>query len=312
MRGTVVRARTAAVLAALTALLLGGCTAGGPSGPAIASGDPARCPGRVLDVVVSVAQWGQLVHRLAGPCATVTTVISSAAIDPHEYEPTTGDIAAFQEADLVVLDGAGYDSWAAAAVADLDPGPARVVAAQVAGGTDPDPHLWYSPVVVHRMTAAVTARLRALAPADAAVFTRSAAALDRDLAAYDRAVAALRPLAARHTYAATEPVFDRMAHALGLTDATPAGFRRAVSNESDPAPADVAALEAALTGRKVDVLIYNLQTEGAIPDQLRATAQRAGVPVVEVTESPPQGSGSFVAWQTAQLTDLANALEQAR
>jgi zinc/manganese transport system substrate-binding protein len=162
------------------------------------------------------------------------------------------------------------------------------------------------------MTAAVTARLRALAPADAAVFTRSAAALDRDLAAYDRAVAALRPLAARHTYAATEPVFDRMAHALGLTDATPAGFRRAVSNESDPAPADVAALEAALTGRKVDVLIYNLQTEGAIPDQLRATAQRAGVPVVEVTESPPQGSGSFVAWQTAQLTDLANALEQAR
>jgi zinc/manganese transport system substrate-binding protein len=307
----VVRVRTAAVLVALAALLLTGCTAG-RSGPAVASGDPARCPGRVLDVVVSVAQWGQVVGPLTGPCATVTTVISSAAIDPHEYEPTTGDIAAFQEADLVVLDGAGYDSWAAAAVADLDPGPARVVAAQVAGGTDPDPHLWYSPAVVHRMAAAVTARLSALAPADAAVFAGRAAAFHADLAAYDRAVAALRPLAAGHSYAATEPVFDRMAHAVGLTDATPAGYRRAVSNESDPAPADVAALEAALAGRRIDVLIFNRQTAGAIPDQLRAAARRAGIPVVQVTESPPQGSGSFVAWQTAQLADLTNALERAR
>jgi zinc/manganese transport system substrate-binding protein len=307
----VARVRTAAVLAVLAALLLAGCTAG-RSGPAVASGDAARCPGPVLDVVVSVAQWGQVVRPLTGPCATVTTVIASAAIDPHEYEPTTGDIAAFQEADLVVLDGAGYDGWAAAAVADLDPGPARVVAAQVAGGTDRDPHLWYSPAVVHRLAAAVTARLQALAPADTGVFAARAAAFRAELAPYDRAVAALRPLAARHTYAATETVFDRMARTLGLTDVTPAGYRRAVSNESDPAPGDVAALEAALTGHRADVLVFNRQTEGAIPDQLRAAARRAGVPVVEVTESPPQGSRSFVAWQTAQLTELANALERAR
>ena len=305
-----VRVRTAAVLVALAALLLAGCT-GGRSGPTVASGDPARCPGPVLDVVVSVAPWGQVVRPLTGPCATVTTVIASAAIDPHEYEPTTGDIAAFQEADLVVLDGAGYDSWAAAAVADLDPGPPRVVA-QGAGGTDHDPHLWYSPTVVHRLAAAVTARLQALAPADAGVFARQAAAFRAELAPYDRAVAALRPLAARHTYAATETVFDRMAHALGLTDVTPAGYRRSVSNESDPAPADVAALQAALTGHRADVLIFNRQTEGAIPDQLRAAARRAGVPVVEVTESPPQGSRSFVAWQTEQLRELENALGQAR
>jgi zinc/manganese transport system substrate-binding protein len=187
-----------------------------------------------------------------------------------------------------------------------------VVAAQLAGGTDRDPHLWYSPAVVHRLAAAVTARLQALAPADAGVFAQRAAAFRAELAAYDRAVAALRPLAARHTYAATETVFDRMAHTLGLTDVTPAGYRRAVSNESDPAPADVAALQAALTRHRADVLIFNRQTEGAIPDQLRAAARRAGVPVVEVTESPPQGSRSFVAWQTGQLTELANALERAR
>jgi zinc/manganese transport system substrate-binding protein len=242
----------------------------------------------------------------------VTTVIASPAIDPHEYEPTTGDIAAFQEADLVVLDGAGYDSWAAAAIADLDPGPARVIAAQVAGDTDPDPHLWYSPAVVHRMAAAVTARLQALAPADAGVFAERASAFRAELARYDAAVAAARALAAGHSYAATETVFDRMARALGLTDVTPPGYRRAVSNESDPAPADVAALQAALTGHRADVLIFNRQTEGALPDQVRTVARRAGVPVVEVTESPPKGSSSFVEWQTAQLTRLEQALGRAR
>ena len=56
------------------------------------------------------------------------------------------------------------------------------------------------------------------------------------------------------------------------------------------------------------MLVFNTQTEGSIPDQLRAAAEDAGVPVVEVTESPPAGDGSFVAWQLAQLAALADAL----
>jgi zinc/manganese transport system substrate-binding protein len=54
--------------------------------------------------------------------------------------------------------------------------------------------------------------------------------------------------------------------------------------------------------------VVNTQTEGTVPDQLRAVAQQAGVPVVEVTESPPDAGGSFVAWQLAQLQQLSTAL----
>jgi zinc/manganese transport system substrate-binding protein len=103
-------------------------------------------------------------------------------------------------------------------------------------------------------------------------------------------------------------VFDRMAQAIGLIDRTPEGYRRAVSNDSDPAPGDLAAFEATLAHRGVDVLIYNTQTRGTVPSQLRAAAERGGVPVVEVSESPPDPKGSFVAWQLSQLTDLSNAL----
>jgi zinc/manganese transport system substrate-binding protein len=99
-----------------------------------------------------------------------------------------------------------------------------------------------------------------------------------------------------------------MAAALGLVDATPEGYRRSVSNESEPSPGDLTEFERALRDGSIDVLIYNTQTSGSVPEQLRAAAEDAGVPVVDVSESPGDADGSFVAWQLAQLTELSDAL----
>jgi zinc/manganese transport system substrate-binding protein len=306
--------RTAAPTAlAMTALLaLAGCGDGGEdaSGASTASGSPDACPGEVVDVVVSVGQWGDVVRRLAGDCATVTTIIASGAVDPHDFDPGTADLAAFSGAELVVLNGADYDHWAEDAVATLDPGPVVVSAADVAGVPEEgaDPHLWYDPAIVQRTADAVAAELTALSPDAAGYLAERSAAWTQELQPYLDAVEQLRPVAAGRTFAATETVFDRMAATVGLTDATPEGYRRAVSNESEPAPGELAEFESALTGEAVDVLIYNTQTSGSIPEQLRAAAEEAGVPVVDVTESPAETDGSFVAWQLSQLSALSDAL----
>jgi zinc/manganese transport system substrate-binding protein len=306
------RRRSTAALAALAVLTLSACTATNSGrGAAVSEGDPAACPGEVVDVVVSVGQWGDLVRSLGGACATVTTIVSSSAVDPHDFEPGTAALAAFSNADLVVLNGAGYDSWARDAVATVGTGPAVLSAAEVAGIADrgSDPHLWYSPDVVQEMTTAVGAALAAAAGDAAADYLAAqAAAWTAELQTYEDAVRDLSLVATGHTFAATEPVFDRMAAAVGLIDATPEGYRRASSNDSDPAPGDLTAFEAALADGGVDVLVYNTQTSGTVPDQLRRAAEQAGVPVVEVSESPTDASGSFVPWQVGQLTALAKAL----
>jgi zinc/manganese transport system substrate-binding protein len=309
--------RPRAVLGLLAALAWAGpaaCSAGVGS---TRTADPTGCPAAVLSVVVSVGQWGDLVRTLAGDCADVTTIVDSSAVDPHDFEPTTGDLAAFEDADLVVVNGAGYDHWAGLAVAGLDPQPrvvdaAEVVAARGTGGDAVDPHLWYSPDDVQRTGAAVTDALSALAPAASGYFAGRAADWAATLAPYRDEVTALRAQAAGCTYAATETVFDLMAATLGLTDATPAGYRVAASNESDPAPGDLAAFEAALSDGSIDVLVVNTQTEGNVPGQLRRAAEQAGVPVVEVTESAPAGESSFATWQLDQLRQLSAALGEAR
>jgi zinc/manganese transport system substrate-binding protein len=306
-RANTIAVRTA--IAALTTLGLTACTGGADDGSTVATGNPDACPGTVVDVVVSVGQWGDIARTLGGDCATVTTIVASGAIDPHDFDPGTADLAAFSGADLVVLNGAGYDTWAADAVATLDPEPAVVSAAETAGAEEgDDPHLWYDPATVQATAAAIADELTALSPDAADYLAGQVAAWQEDLAPYLAAVDSLRATAAGRTFAATEPVFDRMAAAAGLTDVTPDGYRRASSNDSDPAPGDLTAFEAALANGTADVLIYNTQTSGSVPEQLRTAAERAGVPVVEVSESPADASGSFVSWQVAQLSELSGAL----
>jgi zinc/manganese transport system substrate-binding protein len=305
-----VRTALTGILTGMALVTLPACSAGHDDGTAVSEGDPDACPTAVVDVVVSVSQWSDLVRTVGGDCVNVTTIVASAAVDPHDFEPGTADLAAFSAADLVVVNGAHYDEWATDAVAVQDSDPAVVSAAEVAGMTDDggDPHLWSDPAIVQDMAAAVTAALVDVSGDTSGYFAEQHKTWTAEAQEYLAAVAELRTTATGRTYVATEGVADRLAAAVGLTDVTPAGYRRSASNDSEPAPGDLAAFEAALADGSADLLIYNSQTSGSVPERLRQAAEDAGVPVVEVTESPEDASGSFVAWQDEQLQGLRDAL----
>ncbi|MDT5249128.1 MAG: zinc/manganese transport system substrate-binding protein, partial [Mycobacterium sp.] len=165
-----------------------------------------------------------------------------------------------------------------------------------------------SPTADAHMADAVTAELSKLAPPVADYFAQRRSEFATSLKPYDDLIAAIKKGASGKRYAATEGVFDYMASALGLANDTPAGYQTAANNESDPSPADLDAFLGLLREKGVDVLIYNTQTEGSVPQQLRTAAESAGVPVVEVTETVAPGAKSFEAWQVDQLTALAKAL----
>lgn len=269
----------------------------------------AACPTAPVDVVVSVDQWGDIVSQLGGACTKVKTILASSSVDPHDYEPAPADAAAFAGAKLVVINGADYDHWASDLAAKSAPSAAVVSAAEVTKTADgSNPHLWYSPAAVSAVADAVTAELSKLDPQAASYFATERTDFTTTLQPYNTLIEKIKAGATGKTYAATEGIFDYQAQAMGLVDKTPEGYQKASANESDPSPADIQAFRDALAQHTIDVLIYNTQTEGSIPEQIRSAAEQAGVPVVNVTETVPPGVTSFVTWQDDQLTALAKAL----
>ena len=291
------------------------------------------CPTTPVDVVVSVDQWGDIVSQVGGACADVTTVLASSSVDPHDYEPTPADAALFDGAQLVVINGGHYDEWAAKLAASSAPDAPVINAVELSGhegesghsdegeeghshegeaghdhAGEGNPHVWYNPAVVNEVAEAVTAQLKDLAPDAADYLDERHSEFNNVMKPYNDAIATIRSGAQGRTYASTESVFDDMASALGMQNRTPEGYQAASANEAEPSPADLDAFLRLLGDRGVDVLIYNTQTEGSVPEQIRAAAEQAGVPVVEVTETVPPNTESFQTWQVGQLDALAEAL----
>src|SRR5277367_2795429 len=78
---------------------------------ACASGGATSDKG-VLRVVAAENFWGSLAVQLAGDRASVTSIITNPDTDPHSYDPSPSDARTFAEAQLAVVNGIGYDTWA--------------------------------------------------------------------------------------------------------------------------------------------------------------------------------------------------------
>ncbi len=97
-----------AVLFFLFSFSLAACAPGG-SGPALQSTPAASGPIRVVAVETFLAD---IVQNVAGDRLTVQALIP-AGLDPHSFEPAPQDVARIAEADVLVINGAGFESWLA-------------------------------------------------------------------------------------------------------------------------------------------------------------------------------------------------------
>jgi zinc/manganese transport system substrate-binding protein len=112
--------------------------------------------GSGLEVIATTSIWGDVVTQMVGEDANVSVLIPSGT-DAHEYEPTSRQVAAIHQADLVVANGLGLeaglgDVLEAAAIEGaniLEVAPALdpIPFAGQEGEDDPglDPHVWFDP-----------------------------------------------------------------------------------------------------------------------------------------------------------------------
>ncbi len=305
-RTTGVVARTARVTAALVgAVTLVGCATAPPPGSAGAA------QGRPIVVVAAENVWGSIAAQVGGARVEVTSLVDSPSADPHDYEPTPADARAVASADVVVVNGLGYDTWASRLVAaDGSPGQVLVDVGDVVGAKDGDnPHRWYDPHDVDLVADALVRSYRRLAPQDATTFDAARTAFGTIRTAdYQQVVDEIRSRFAGTPVGASESIVAMLTPTLGLDLVTPPGFLAAISEGTDPTPADKATIDRQIAEHEIAVYVYNSQNATPDVQQQIAEARAAGIPVTTITETMVPTGTTWQQWQTAQLVRLRDAL----
>ncbi|MET8422993.1 zinc ABC transporter substrate-binding protein [Nocardia sp. NPDC004860] len=279
-------------------------------------------------VVTSTNVWGDITRAVAGPDVTVESIIDDPTVDPHSFEVSPVDAAKITDAKLVVYNGGHYDEFIDKAIAgrntktvnafDIatggdhahESGSAAPTSARTeAAGHDHEAneHVWYDLHQVGHIAQHIADALGEIDPGHRQAFADRAAAFAAQLAPIEAVTAKIAAEHPNQPVLQTEPLAAYLLTAAKADDRTPHAFQEAVEQGTDPAPQDVATVRDLLSAKQVRALVYNIQTEDKLTKDLRATADKSGVTVVEVTETLPKGL-DYVTWMTNNAQSLAKAL----
>lgn len=147
-----------------------------------------------LQIVTSFYPMYFFTSQIAGNKADVYN-ITPASAEPHDYEPTTQDIARIENSNVLVLNGGNLEAWGSKVSDNVKGSSVRVVIAGEGladqhivenGQTIQDPHIWLDPVLAKKEAAKITEALVSIDPKDTAYFYTNEKALDDRLDALDQ------------------------------------------------------------------------------------------------------------------------------
>ncbi len=277
---------------------------------ALASKSSTASSGSKLNVVAAENFWGSLVSQLGGDKVHVTSIVSDPNADPHEYESNSVDARNISEANYVILNGAGYDSWGNKLIS-ASPNSSRKVltVATLLGKKEGDnPHFWYNPSYVNTVVLQMEKDLISLDPSQSNYFKAQYKNLQASLAVYQNRIKTIKAQFGGTKVAATEDIFAYLAQAAGLDLISPPAFIQAVAEGNDPPTDSVVQFQQQLTSNEPKVLVYNEQTVTPLTNNIKILAAQQNIPVVGVTETIQPPDTSFQDWMNSELINLENAL----
>ncbi|GAA3638021.1 hypothetical protein GCM10022200_21770 [Microbacterium awajiense] len=168
-------------------------------------------------------------------------------------------------------------------------------------------HVWYDPHTMEHVAEAIAEELAVLDPDNAELFEQNAAAFIEGVEGLE---ASLDEIAASHGGAGvfvTEPVPLYLTAAADLDNLTPDEFSEAVEEGQDVPPATLLEAIEILESGDVAVVIANSQTGGAETTQVIDTATAQSIPVLEFSETLPEGQ-TYISWMEQNIGDLEASL----
>jgi zinc transport system substrate-binding protein len=142
-----------------------------------------------ITVVASFYPLYEFASRVVGDRAEVSSLVP-AGVEPHDWEPTAEDISRGHEADVLVINGAGFERWAegmeAKVVANTSEGiefnyeEGKEVGdddhghGYATGGGGVNPHIWLDPILAKHQTDKIRNVMASSDPANADYYNQNA------------------------------------------------------------------------------------------------------------------------------------------
>ncbi len=253
--------------------------------------------------------YGDIVQQLGAGHVSVVSILSDPNVDPHEFESSVQNGMEVSKAQLVIENGADYDTWMDKLLS-ASPNPNRIVltAAKVASNPLQDnPHLWYGIDNIQTIAQNITADLEKLDGTHKADYDAALTKFQSSLIPVQQKITEIKNKYNGTPVGLTETIFLYQTQPIGLKVMTPFEFEKAVAEGNDP-PADlVVTANDQVTNCEIKVLIYNVQTVTPITTNLQNEAKQNNIPIVPVSETMPAGK-TYQSWMLDQLNELEQAL----
>jgi zinc/manganese transport system substrate-binding protein len=304
-------------LATATVLLLAGCAA------TDATTEPTEEPFAGLTIVSSTNVWGDVASSIGGDLVQVVSIIDSFSQDPHSYEASARDQLAVNDADVIVANGGGYDSFIDTLATAA--GNSNIVYAYLPEEGEEEAkeeedhdhahdhdhgneHVWYDFHVVEDFATRLAQQLKTLDPENSVEYSTNLDAFVAEIAKLEEQAAAVAGSVSGATVISSEPVADYLLAELGLTNITPESFSQAIEEELDVSPADLLEIQNLISSNSVELFVVNIQTGSVQIDALVELAESSGVAVIQVSELLPEGL-SYLAWMEQNISAIEAGLK---
>ena len=263
----------------------------------------------LADMVAAVGGDAVVVHALVGPDA-----------DAHAFTPAPADAQRLAQAQLIVVNGLGFEGWINRLVrASGSKAPVLVASQGITVrhvGHVVDPHAWQSLVAAQRyvenIRAALVAILATRHPAQAAAITARAAAYTRQLAALDTSVRArLASIPAdQRKLVTSHDAFGYMADAWGLDMRAAQGWTSA----GEASAADVARLIRQLRAQRVRALFVENISDPRLVQRIahEAGATLGGTLYSDALSPPGSRADTYLKLMAHNADTLLAALQPGR
>jgi zinc/manganese transport system substrate-binding protein len=275
------------------------------------NGSAATSKSGVIRAVGAENEYANVLQQIGGRYVIVSSILNNPNTDPHTFEASTSVAQEVSQAELVVQNGVGYDTFMNQIEA-ASPNPARkvIVAQDLLGLPDdtPNPHLWYDPKTMPAVATAMADDLSTMDPSHASYFRSRLATFTASLQPWRAAIAGFKAKYAGTPVAVTEPVADYLLQAMGADIVTPFAFQADIMNGVDPSPEGITQEEGFFTNHQAKVFCYNQQVVDSLTTTIRHVAQSSGVPVVGVYETMPTPGYDYQSWMIAEVEAIQAAV----